>query len=359
MKRIAVLGAGGFVGARFVEFATLTGAVEVVPVIRSFKGAARLARFGPCWRRADAGIVEELGPAIANCDAVVNLTLGDFGDLAGPAAAMFDACAARKVPLFIHLSSAEVFGRMEDAGLHDDSPPVTGHWMEYARGKIAAEQALRERFRDTRVACVILRPGLIWGPRSPWVVGPARQMAAGSAFLLGEGRGICNLIYLDNLFHSILGVVEHTPAASGCYNVADDEVHTWSDYYQALARELGIEFAEVHQLAALEFRQSLLGRLDGIKQTQVGKRIKKALSKPAKQRIKRLLSLLQKAPPDSGLAPVGAPNVTQSDWHLQNTLHKPPTEKFTRAFGSLNRFSFDAAMAQTGQWLRFAGFARQ
>jgi len=95
MKRIAVLGAGGFVGARFVEFATLTGAVEVVPVIRSFKGAARLARFGPCWRRADAGIVEELGPAIANCDAVVNLTLGDFGDLAGPAVAMFAACAAR------------------------------------------------------------------------------------------------------------------------------------------------------------------------------------------------------------------------------------------------------------------------
>ena len=61
VKRIAILGAAGFAGTRFVEFATLTGAVEVVPIIRSFKSTARLARFGPCARRADAGMVEEFG----------------------------------------------------------------------------------------------------------------------------------------------------------------------------------------------------------------------------------------------------------------------------------------------------------
>jgi 2-alkyl-3-oxoalkanoate reductase len=359
MKRIALLGSGGYVGSRFVEFATLTGLIEVVPIIRSLKSAARIARFGPCWRGADASIVEELKPAIANCDAVVNLTLGDFGDLAGPAVAMFEACAAARVPLFIHLSSAEVFGRVEDPGLNDDSLPLSGHWMEYARGKIAAEEALRQRFGDTRVSCIILRPGLIWGPRSPWVVGPATQMAAGTAFLLGGGRGICNLIYLDNLLFSIIGILEHPGEPSGCYNISDNELVTWSDYYQALARELRIGFAEIHQLEADEFRETLIGRLDAIKQTSIGKRLKRALSKPAKQRLKRTLSLLQKAQPDTGLVPAAAPAVTRGDWHLQNTRHKLPNEKFKRTFGVLNRFSFGTAMAQTGEWLRFAGLARE
>ena len=222
---------------------------------------------------------------------------------------------------------------MEDPGLHDDSPPLAHHWMEYARGKIAAERALRQRFDDSRLTCIILRPGLIWGPRSPWVVRQAGQMAAGTAFLLGGGRGICNLIYLDNLLHSILGIVESSPKASGCYNVADDELVTWSDYYQALAREMEIPFAGIHQLPDQDFRETLVGRLTGIKQTALGKRIKGSLSKPAKQRLKRMLSLLQKSPPDTGPVPPGAPSVTHSEWHLQNTRHKPPTEKFTRAFG--------------------------
>ncbi len=358
MKRIAVIGAGGFAGARFVEIATLNGVAEIVPIIRSFKGAARLSKFGPCWRRADGGVIEQLRPVIAKCDAVVNLTLGDFGDLAAPAVAMFDACVAERVPIFIHLSSAEVFGRAELPGLNDDSPPFANHWMEYARGKIAAENALRERFSDTRVACVVLRPGLIWGPRSPWVVGPATQMASGTAFLLGGGRGICNLIYLDNLFHSILGIVEQQPKTSGFYNIADNEVLSWSEYYQALSRELRIPFSEVHQLPAQEFQEGVMERLDGIKQSAMGKKLKRSLSKPAKQRIKRVLSMLQKPSPNSGPVPAGTPTVTHSDWHLQNTVYKLPTEKFARTFGALNKFSFDRAMAQTGHWIRFAGLAR-
>jgi nucleoside-diphosphate-sugar epimerase len=357
MKRIAILGAGGFVGARFVEFATLTGEFDVVPVIRSFKSAARLARFGQCWHRADAGRIEELRPAIAGCDAVVNLTLGDFDGLPAAALAIWDACAAEQVPLLVHLSSAEVFGRVEDPNLHDDSPLLARHWMAYARGKAAAELALRGRFEDQRVACVILRPGLIWGPRSPWVAGPASQMAAGKAFLFGGGRGICNLFYLDNLMHSIVGVIESGTRESGCYNVADNETTTWFDYYQALARELGVEFSTIHQLQAQQYRVGLLDRVEGLRQTALGKRLKSALSKSAKQRIKRAVSLLRKTPPTSGPVPRSFPQVTRSDWHLQNTCHKLPTAKFAKAFGDLNRYSFDDAMVRTGQWLNFAGFA--
>jgi nucleoside-diphosphate-sugar epimerase len=357
MKRIAVLGAGGFVGSRFVEHASLIGGVEVIPVLRSFKGGARLARFGRRWRMADASCVSELRPAISDCDAVVNLTLGDFGELASGATAIWDACAAENVPQLIHLSSAEVFGQVDSPDVHDDTPPLANHWMDYARGKAAAEEALRLRFSDSRVACIILRPGLIWGPRSPWVEGPANQFATGRAFLLGGGHGICNLLYVDNLIYSILGVVDHKGAKSGCYNLADNEITTWREYYEALARELRIDFAAIHQLPADAFCETMATRLAGLKQSPLGKWLKRKLGKGAKRRLKRAMASLQKAPLADGLAPAPVPVVTRNDWHLQNTRRKLPTAKFTRTFGSRNRYSFGEAMARTGEWMRFAGFS--
>jgi nucleoside-diphosphate-sugar epimerase len=359
MKRIAVIGAGGFVGARFVEFGTLSGEWEIVPIIRSFKSAARLARFGRCWRRADAADTRQLCGEITGCDAVVNLALGDFDSMASTAVSVWEACAAAGVPLLIHLSSGEVFGRAEDPAMNDDSPPLAGHWMEYARGKAAAELALRSRFDDASVSCIILRPGLIWGPRSPWVAGPAGQLVAGNAFLLGGGKGICNLIYLDNLMHSILGVVESARPASGCYNVGDDETVTWADYYHALAAQIGVDFSTVHQLSASKYRAGLGDRLDGLRSTQLGKQLKQSLSKAAKQRIKRALHLLRGTEPASGPVPSGQPQVTRGDWHLQNTQHKLPIAKFAAAFGPRNRYTFEAAMNLTGHWLRFAGYGNR
>jgi 2-alkyl-3-oxoalkanoate reductase len=358
MKRIAVLGAGGFVGTRFIELAALSGTVQVVPVIRSFKGAARLARFGRIWQVADAGSVDQLRPVIGDCDAVVNLTVGDLGKMAGATDAVWQACAAARVPRLIHLSSAVVFGCAEQANLQDDSPPLANHWMGYARAKAAAEERLRPRLGDDRVACVILRPGLVWGPRSPWVEEPARELIAGNAFLLGAGKGICNLHYVDNLIYSILGVVQHPAPSSGFYNVSDDEVTRWCDYYSALAHELNVEYAEIHQFPGGEFQQTLLTRLEDFKETAMFRWLKRNLGKQTKQRLKRTMSLLRKNAPVSGPTTPPEPVVTRSVWDLQNTRHKLPTEKFARTFGGLNRLSFSDAMARTGEWLRFAGFAR-
>lgn len=358
MKRIAVLGAGGFVGTRLVEFAALTGAAEVIPVIRSLKSAASLSRFGRNWVLANANSPGELGSAIANCDAVVNCTVGELNRLAATTTGIWESCAAMNVPRLVHISSAEVFGRAEEPDMHDDSPPVARHWMQYARAKAAAEQALRPRLGDKRLCCIVLRPGLVWGPRSPWVEKPASQLLASTAFLLGGGRGICNLLYVDNLIFSILGVVESREAPSGFYNVADDELIRWCDYYAALARELKVDFSEIHQLPAGPFKQTLSSRLEALKDTTVLNRLKLRLGKPTKERLKKVLSLLKTPVPDSGPVPPPRPIVTRSDWHLQNTLNKLPTSKFTRAFGRLNRLSFEEAMSLTGEWLRFAGFAR-
>jgi nucleoside-diphosphate-sugar epimerase len=357
-KRIAILGAGGFVGARMVESLLLSGEMEVVPVIRTLRSAAPLARFGPIWKIADAGAEAQLAPVISGCDAVVNLTVGDLALMPGAAAATWQACRAARVPRLVHLSSAEIYGQAEDPSLQDDSPPLTGHWMPYARAKIATEVRLRGLFPDPAVACVVLRPGLIWGPRSPWVEGPAAELSQGTAYLVGEGEGVCNLLHVDNLIASILATVRHPGGVSGCFNVADGEQINWRQYFEALAAEIAVNPATIHRLPAGPFRASLGSRLGELKQTPAAGWLKKRLSKQAKQRIKRLLGRFRTLPPNRGEPPPPAPKVTRSMWHLQGTRHKLPTAKFAATFGCANRLSFQQGMAGTGEWLRFAGFGR-
>jgi hypothetical protein len=120
---------------------------------------------------------------------------------------------------------------------------------------------------------------------------------------------------------------------------------------------MGVEFSSIHQLPPCKFPSGLGDRLEGLRSTTLGKRLKRGLSKEAKQKIKRILLLLRQSGPSAGPAPPGQPHVARSDWHLQNTRHKLPTAKFAGAFGHLNRFTFEDAMNLTGQWLSFAGYA--
>src|SRR5206468_10798087 len=73
-----------------------------------------------------------------------------------------------------------------------------------------SENFLRERMAERRLAIVVLRPGLVWGPGSPWVLGPATDLLRGAAFLAGSGGGICNLMYVDDLLRGIDRSEEHT-----------------------------------------------------------------------------------------------------------------------------------------------------
>jgi len=50
-RGVAVVGAGGFVGARLVEMATLAGRTDVVPIVRAYRSVGRNAHLGVPHRR--------------------------------------------------------------------------------------------------------------------------------------------------------------------------------------------------------------------------------------------------------------------------------------------------------------------
>jgi nucleoside-diphosphate-sugar epimerase len=229
--------------------------------------------------------------------------------------------------------------------------------MLYARQKGLAENFLRERMTDGRLAIVVLRPGLIWGPGSPWVLTPARDMVGGVAYLVGDGGGICNLMYVDNLVRSIDAVVAHPAPASGFYNVSDDETTTWRKYYGALAAGLGVDMSSVPTVSADRYRTSVRDHLEWVQTLATYKWLKARVSLESRTAIKGQVSRLVA---DGGAATRSTkrrPVVTRPLWHLQTTRHTLPTERFRATFGHHNQTSFASGVAASLAWLRFIGLA--
>jgi len=77
MRRIAVVGASGFVGSALVERLLVQGADEVVPFIHSSGNAMRLARRGIELRMLDLLDSTQVEAALSGITHVVNCSRGD------------------------------------------------------------------------------------------------------------------------------------------------------------------------------------------------------------------------------------------------------------------------------------------
>lgn len=364
--KVAVLGAGGFVGARIMERSGLNHGWCTTPFLRSPRGLARIGKLG-----LDASLtvrqgVGDLAARLGGYHAVVNVAVGDPESISRDVREAYEACMRAGVGLFIHLSSAVVFGRVTSDLIHDDSPPDTGSWMLYARQKAQAENYLRSMMTEGNPKIVVLRPGLIWGPRSPWSILPAMHLASGTAWLGGFGKGHCNLIHVDNLVRCIERVVETGAPSGGFYNVGDPAQVTWREFYHAMASGLGYPLERVKLTDAGYMRLTPGAMLDRLREVEGPRRVMKhvltSMSPAVKDLVKRMVPGLgrpvpQPPPRADAVPPASAPRLRRDIWVLHNTLHRLPTTKFVRDYGDPGLLSFEDGLAGTLEWLRFAGYA--
>ena len=350
-----MLGAGGFVGARLVEMAALSGRTDVFPVVRAFRSVARSAHLGVPYRLGDPARTDSLTEALVGCDTLVNLTTGDPTEMLSTTKSIYAAAVGAGVRLLVHISSALVYAGIERPDLPDDAPPRLDHWMPYARAKAQSEIFLRERMGDGRLAIVVLRPSLVWGPGSPWVLAPAHELVSGSAYLVGGGAGVCGLLYVDNLVRCIDMVVAHRAVRSDCYNLADLETTTWREYYGALAEGLGVDPSGIHEIPGDRYRAGSHDWIEAIQGLRPYQQIKDRFSLETRAGLKlRLRRALGRGVAPSPDAPV-RPLVKRLQWEMQTTPCRLPTEKFGSVFGDIDWTTFDEGLASSLAWLRFLG----
>jgi nucleoside-diphosphate-sugar epimerase len=375
--KCVVLGASGFVGGALVERLRREGA-QVLPVIhRIGPGAAFLARFELQQKVADVRDARGLEEVFQGADVVFHCVTGDRATIVDGLAKSLEAAKRAGVRRFVYLSSAIVYGFQPKAPITEtsafDPPGSTSASSEYAKNKAAADKIISRWHGGPET--VVLRPSIIFGPRSKsWSEGPAREIVAGTAYLVDQGRGQMNDIHIEHLLDAMLLAAEHPAAANKVYVLQDGFGLTWGDYYRSLCEILGKDFGRLREFS---FRE-ILRETSGLH--QFGKWAKEApvvlsaaiRNEPLKPWIKRapgFEAVRRMAPMRANLnatngvgvngasvANASTPSVDMA-W-LQTFPQTIDDRKIRSELGFSARLSYGEVMDGLRRWFRFVGLVR-
>jgi nucleoside-diphosphate-sugar epimerase len=197
----------------------------------------------------------------------------------------------------------------------------------------------------------ILRPGIVYGPRSRWIAGFARAVVEGSAYAVAEGRGVCNAIYVDNLAHAIELALRREEAAGETFLVADDDAVTWRMLYEPVCQALGHSWDVVADVAPRSPRRTPRERLLELKDDPAARIILDRAPMAPGNPIRRLAV---RAPAEEPLDVPPRPALETSI--LQTCDYRFPTTKARGVLGFEPPIPFEEARRRTVAWLGFAGY---
>jgi NADH dehydrogenase len=235
MPRLALTGAGGFVGRHVVSAATAEG-WEVAGLVRSQEAARTVTHAGGAPVMVPGLAADALAPALAGAAAVVHLAQigsekkGQTFDAVNVEGTRAVASAARAagVPRLVYFSGLGV-ARYGMAARTTD---------RYFLSKLRAEAALFE----SGLEVLVLRPSYIVGPRDGLVTSLLRQMAAGEVEQVGDGTYRMQPIAVRDAAAAVVaGIGGPTPAPApgrGPHRVVDlvgPQPVTFREFVDALA----------------------------------------------------------------------------------------------------------------------------
>ncbi|MBI5104589.1 MAG: NAD(P)-dependent oxidoreductase [Solirubrobacterales bacterium] len=242
-SRIAVTGAGGFIGRATCARLAADGA-QVVGVDLAPSAARAVEATGATFRLADTRDLDGLVAALDGCAGVVHTAavVGDRGTMAEHVAVnvrgtrnVLDAADAVGAGRVVHVSSVATWGYEFHGDLPEDAAPrVCG--APYVDTKTASHLLALRR------GATVVRPGDVYGPGSkPWTVRAVEALRAGMLRLPGRGEGIITPVYVDDLVDCLVRALV-TPAAAGeAVTAHDGHPVTAREFFGRYAAMLGVE----------------------------------------------------------------------------------------------------------------------
>ena len=250
-KKILVVGASGFLGARLAERFALDFGLNVRATFHTAARATRIARLPVELVECNLLEPSEVLRAVEGCDVIVNCAVGKAANPNDKKIAnrvytdgtrnLLDAAKRTGVRKFVHISSCAVLGFKHNSNSVDESFPIKSRYARdfYENGKISQEKIVMEYASD--IPTVILRPTLIYGPFSEeWAVDLTLRLREGKPTLVKNG-GTANLVYIDDVADAILLAIDRDEGDGRTLIVNDDEeIVAWNDYVSRFANLLHI-----------------------------------------------------------------------------------------------------------------------
>lgn len=248
-KTVLVTGASGFIGGRLAERLAREDGVKVIGTGRKFDDATPLRTAGVELVTAELRDAEAMSRLCAGKDTVYHVAawLGRGSkDVAEAQAINVDAtrtliqkAAAAGVRRVVLVSSIAVYGIPARDEVDESVQLDLDQRDIYGRTKALGEVAAREAAKETGIELAIVRPAMVYGPKSlSWTVGMLKLVQRGVPVLFGDATGYSYPVYIDDVVDMLRLCGTHPNAPGEAWNAAAPPV-TWADFFGFYGRMCG------------------------------------------------------------------------------------------------------------------------
>jgi nucleoside-diphosphate-sugar epimerase len=287
-QRVLVTGASGFIGSHLAERLLRRGSRVRLLVRRPERVASMAASGAEVW----VGDLTDAATLRGSCEGIdvvyhAGAWLGTpytreaaWAANAGGTAHVAEEAARGGVRRFIHISSIAVYGPVRSGTVTEATPLWKGVEL-YGDSKIAAEEAARAA-TGSRVELVIVRPGMVYGPRSRgWTIRLIKWIDEYRPAMVAGGHGYARPIFIENFLDALIRCAQQ-PVSGEAFTLIDANIR-WRDYLEQYARMVGRPVRSVSYvtswLIALtdETRALLTRRPPRVRRTALGYAVSHAL----------------------------------------------------------------------------------
>jgi len=185
-----------------------------------------------------------------------------------------------KTDQFIFISSASAYQKPPAHFIITEETPLENPFWEYSQNKIACEQRLMQAYRENGFPVTIVRPSLTYGPsqlplctnswQHPYTI-IDRMKKKKKVVIPGDGTSLWVFTWNADFAVGFLGLFGNKDAIGEAFHITSDEVLTWNQAYEEVARALGVNLMAVHIASDLivRFDEHALGSLIGDKVNSV------------------------------------------------------------------------------------------
>ncbi|MCL4299316.1 MAG: SDR family oxidoreductase [Anaerolineae bacterium] len=151
---------------------------------------------------------------------------------------------------YIFISSASVYQTPPVNLPITESTPLDNPFWEYSRAKIACEDRLVQAYRQEKFPMTIVRPSHTYDKTMlPFTGGytVVDRMRKGKKVIVhGDGTSLWTLTHHRDFAKGFVGLLGNSHAIGEAFHITSDELLTWNQIFEIVARAAGAEARLVH-----------------------------------------------------------------------------------------------------------------